>query len=313
MAKSAYNPTEHEGVHAIGLVFTRDFCWAFREQPKADLGIDAHVEVCKGGEPTGNLLALQIKSGESYCKEQTERGFVYRGSRRHLQYWTNHPLPVALVIYSPAREKAYWQGISRDTVETTKKGWKTVVPFQHLLDKSALPHVLEFVETRSIKIEPSVESFPLVSSLPVLRTLETGDIAKLRDEFIARTSEVVAQLTEQLWHNEITVQQWHSSMQDEIKTAFICEYLLAKGGRNLMAESDYARIGTMLGQQYKSLEVFVSDIVQGRYDEADMGAVIERSKLHVTCSRLAFEMARTSRGDSDPVYVKTVSGWKVRS
>jgi hypothetical protein len=53
-----------EGVHAVELIFTRDFRWIFREQPKADLGIDAYVEVCRDGEPTGSLLALQIKAGE---------------------------------------------------------------------------------------------------------------------------------------------------------------------------------------------------------------------------------------------------------
>jgi hypothetical protein len=313
MAKASYDPTQYEGVHAVGLIFTRDFRWAFREQPKADLGIDAHAEVCRDGEPTGSLLALQIKAGESYCKERTERGFVYRGSLRHLRYWLNHPLPVVLVIYNPSQRQAYWQGISGDLAEATHKGWKIMVPFQNRLDETALPHILEFMETGSVGRQASIDSSVVDSASTVLRTLGTREIQSLRDEFTLRTSELVGDLTERLWRGEIAIQEWHDEMRREIKTTFICQYLLAKGGRNLMTKPDYARIGVMVGQQYKSLDVFVSDIVEERYKHIDVRAVVERSKLYITCGEVAFEMARTSRGGTDPEYISTPDGWRVGS
>lgn len=37
-------------------------------------------------------------------------------------------MPVVLVLYNPETERAYWQRVSRETVESTGKGWKILVP-----------------------------------------------------------------------------------------------------------------------------------------------------------------------------------------
>ena len=44
--------------------------WLFREQLTHDHGIDAQVEIVKDGQPTGDLIAIQIKSGTSFFSER---------------------------------------------------------------------------------------------------------------------------------------------------------------------------------------------------------------------------------------------------
>jgi hypothetical protein len=62
--------TERSGVNAVEAIFLNEFKWAFREQAVSDYGIDAIVEEKDGDRPTGKLIALQIKSGESYFKKR---------------------------------------------------------------------------------------------------------------------------------------------------------------------------------------------------------------------------------------------------
>lgn len=121
------------GVSALQLIFEKNFQWLFREQPSNDFGIDAHVEIVESNKATGKLLALQIKSGESYFKEKEAIGYVYRGSGDHLNYWLNHSLPVIIILYNLEQDKAYWQVINIDNIIKTNKGWKLTIPYTHEL------------------------------------------------------------------------------------------------------------------------------------------------------------------------------------
>jgi hypothetical protein len=320
MKKGRYDPTADEGVHTVGRIFSKDFGWIFRPQPIADLGIDAHVEVCKGGEPLGMLIALQIKSGESYFTERSDEGYVYRGSLRHLKYWINHPLPVVLMLYDPTSEQVYWQAILPENVKTTRKGWKVVVPSNQRLERAALPHLSSLAE-KGIDdfdtdlaeiVEEDFEDLPTDSMLPAIEVVGTKKMEVLRDKFVQDVSEQVESLTRSLWHREISLRIWQAAIARTIKDVFILQYALGKGCFDLMTKSDYDRLSGILRQQFKSLHVFASDIAKGRYKQEDIQEVIERSKLYIDYSLLAFEMGRGMRGDFDSVYIKTDDGLTVQ-
>jgi hypothetical protein len=128
--------TDRIAVNAVEQIILREFGWIFREQAVSDYGIDAHVEIADA-QPTGRLIALQIKGGKSFFAEKNDESIVFRGEARHLDYWQNHSLPVVLVLYEPDEDAAYWQVISSDTIERTGKGWKVNVPLSQKLDASA--------------------------------------------------------------------------------------------------------------------------------------------------------------------------------
>lgn len=144
MNKARYNPVEDEGVNSIGLIFTKEFKWIFREQQKADMGIDAHVEVCENGNPLGRLIALQIKSGESWFREKATDGFVFRGSLEHLDYWQEHSLPVVIALYNPLNSKVFWQFVTPKLIKKTSKAWKIIIPVDNQLNRFSLMKLKEY-------------------------------------------------------------------------------------------------------------------------------------------------------------------------
>ena len=108
--------------------------WFFREQFVQDWGIDAHVEIVRDGKPTGELIALQIKSGKSYFDGESDESVAFRTDEQHVKYWTEHSIPIVVVIYNPDTMQMYWQHISTKTAVCTGKGWKIVVPKVHSFD-----------------------------------------------------------------------------------------------------------------------------------------------------------------------------------
>lgn len=112
--------------------------WLFREQPTEDYGIDAQIEIVDGEDVRGRLLALQIKGGKSWFSERGPEGWWFRPDIAHVRYWTNHSLPVVVVLYEPETQQCYWQLIDSTTlVKTSTGGWKVLVPEGHLLDGDA--------------------------------------------------------------------------------------------------------------------------------------------------------------------------------
>jgi len=125
---------DRNGVSTVQLRFSK-LRWLFREQAVSDYGIDAQVEVVEDERATGQLIALQIKSGKSWFDERVEGGVVFRGDIDHLNYWQIHSLPVIVVLYDPDTENCHWQVVNDDTVTRTKKAWKLTVPCTQKIDE----------------------------------------------------------------------------------------------------------------------------------------------------------------------------------
>lgn len=127
MKVSKTSKTDRAGIYSVANEFENSG-YIFREQPICDYGIDAQIELIEEENVTGNLVALQIKSGVSWFKEQDDVGFVYRGNRSHLNYWLEHSLPVLLVLHNPETKQSYWQAITVSNVSITEKAWKISIP-----------------------------------------------------------------------------------------------------------------------------------------------------------------------------------------
>ncbi len=77
---------------------------------------------------------MQIKSGESYFKEKTETGIIFRSNIEHLEYWSDYPLPVLVVLHKPLENNCYWEIINDKTIIKTGNGWKVTIPYTQKLD-----------------------------------------------------------------------------------------------------------------------------------------------------------------------------------
>jgi hypothetical protein len=135
---SRYTNTERLGINRVEAIFIEEFEWIVREQPVQDMGIDMHVEIVnKDNNPTGQLLALQIKTGEKgYFSEKKfkDKNIIFtEGNKIHLDYWLYHSLPVLLILHNENTKKTYWQKILQKNIVDTGKGWKIAVPFKQEL------------------------------------------------------------------------------------------------------------------------------------------------------------------------------------
>lgn len=118
------NPqTERLGIGKLEILFA-EIGWHFREQFVKDIGIDAQVEVVANNVSTGELIALQVKSGESYFNEIDGNHVVYRVDKKHYYYWSKHSLPVIIILYNPKTDDLLWCPVIDDGWEELENSFK---------------------------------------------------------------------------------------------------------------------------------------------------------------------------------------------
>jgi hypothetical protein len=147
-----------------------------REQLIADMGIDAHIELVEE-EPTGRLIAVQVKTGRGNFTESTET-FIYYGDLTHLSYWIDHSLPVILVAHFPDNDTTLWVAVNEHTVERTKKAWRIAIPKDNVLSPVTKAAIVQLFHGT-----PAQQRFrKLVLDEPLMRHIETGGKVSLELE-----------------------------------------------------------------------------------------------------------------------------------
>lgn len=100
--------TELDGVNKVAVVANRARC-LWRPTPTKDVGIDGQIEhVAPDGEPSGRLIAVQVKSGDSYFRGEKDDRVPYRVEAKHAAYWAGFTLPVVLVLHREDRDLTIW-------------------------------------------------------------------------------------------------------------------------------------------------------------------------------------------------------------
>ena len=138
MPRRRLDPTERIGLNAIERIVTADFKWIWREQPVADFGIDAQIEVVdRYRKPTGKLIAVQVKTGASYFRGAGETHPFYI-DEEHLKYWDQHSLPVILILHNPDNEQTIWQWADLHAARATEMRWCIDVPKTKAFDAECM-------------------------------------------------------------------------------------------------------------------------------------------------------------------------------
>lgn len=144
--KTRYDPLSRIGINEVNRIFVSDFKWIPRDVLQSDVGIDIEVEICESGTPTGQLLAVQVKTGSSYFKEFKNGHYTYRGDVDHLNYWLNHCLPVILVLHNPDTNETIWQKIDPDNSKIKGKTCTIDVPANQQLSLASKDKLMELTE-----------------------------------------------------------------------------------------------------------------------------------------------------------------------
>jgi hypothetical protein len=162
-----YSPAERVGVNAAEEIVVKRLHWIFREQPIVDVGIDAHIEPVEEGNPSGRLLAAQIKSGASHFKDKGDT-LVYYGQSAHLDYWLKHSLPVIIIAHIPST-LSYWAHVTAETAERTKKAWKIKIPKTQIFDESCKAQLEQVLRVSQAERETNLRL-----ALPLMRHIASG-------------------------------------------------------------------------------------------------------------------------------------------
>ncbi|EUB25700.1 PF14280 domain protein [Streptococcus sp. AS20] len=183
------NSTERIGIYECGKIAERNN-WLFREQPINDIGIDAHMELIEEGKPK-QLLALQIKSGESWFKEKKDGCIIFRDiNERQYNYWTMNSLPCILVLYNPTDEMCIWGKLNTETIQKTRngegKGYYVKVPCSQIfLDDSSNRKILSYTN-----LPQHLQNYNfLLSQKKFMEIIESGGEVKLHStEWVNKSS-----------------------------------------------------------------------------------------------------------------------------
>src|SRR5699024_8323083 len=179
--------TDRTGVNMVSEIINNELKWIFREQPTDDYGIDAQIEIIEGESVTGQLIAAQIKTGKSYFANSNEQEITYRGKVEHLNYWSNHSLPVILILCDPEENICYWTNIDDNFVEKiSEDSWKTTIPKENVLGASSSKSLQGIAENKT-EYEQRLNSLILDKAL--MEEIEVGNKLILEsEEWINKTS-----------------------------------------------------------------------------------------------------------------------------
>lgn len=123
--------TERKGIASVqARVAELEQIW--RETSTGDFGIDGHIEfIDEKSEPTGLMVGVQVKSGQSYFAGETEGTVSYAANEKHQRYWEQYPVPVILVLYHPERKETFWVDARQEFRTGKVAGGKIVIPKQN--------------------------------------------------------------------------------------------------------------------------------------------------------------------------------------
>lgn len=142
-----------QGEAAVKLAFT-ELGWAVATADQgSDLGTDMFL-LARDNRlfDLGLLMGVQVKTGQSFFKspERDESGEVigwwFQGDRAHFDYWLSHSLPHLVVLHDPSGS-SYWAHVTDESVVSTGKGAKVLVPLENTIDDDHRNALLEVAAT----------------------------------------------------------------------------------------------------------------------------------------------------------------------
>ncbi len=139
--------TGEKGITILKEIIENNLGWFFRENHlEQDFGIDGYMDIItESGQITGKSIAFQLKSGSSYFTEQNEIGFIFRGERKHLNYYLNLDIPILIILIDLDNKNAFWEVFDGAKTEQAGKNWKMTIPRRNQLNNHSEKKLLKFV------------------------------------------------------------------------------------------------------------------------------------------------------------------------
>lgn len=140
------------GVHHVAKVVSQANCVFQTVDQQNDIGIDGFIELIVDERATGCCIAVQVKSGSSYCGNGD---WHIPADSKHVAYWKSHLLPVCGIVFDPDSDTARWADITAVVQNCDpSKGISIAVPISNQFTASSFSkfaaHFLEYREGLSV-------------------------------------------------------------------------------------------------------------------------------------------------------------------
>ena len=126
------------------------------------------------------------------------------------------------------------------------------------------------------------------------KTVSSNTMLQLRDDLIDLKRDTFSSLTDDLINSRITVQEWVHDMRKRIRDVNNAQYMLARGGRNAMFQTDLDALSEIIKDQFGYLQQFGEEIRAGNLSAKQITA---RSELYMETSTRAHEQAKAASFD----------------
>ena len=126
------------------------------------------------------------------------------------------------------------------------------------------------------------------------KTVSSNTLLQLRDDLIDLKRDTFSNLTDDLINSRITVQEWVHDMRKRIRDVNNAQYMLARGGRNAMFQTDLDALSEIIKDQFGYLQQFGEEIRAGNLSAKQITA---RSELYMETSTRAHEQAKAASFD----------------
>ena len=126
------------------------------------------------------------------------------------------------------------------------------------------------------------------------KTVSSNTALRLRDDFIDLKRDTFSDLTDDLINSRITVQEWILDMRKRVRDVNSAQYMLARGGRNAMFQTDLDALAEIIKDQFDFLQKFGEEVRAGKLSASQISA---RSELYMEVSTRAHEQAKAASFD----------------
>lgn len=139
------------------------------------------------------------------------------------------------------------------------------------------------------------------------RIIGFDEMVGLRDRFMDTNTELVQTWFTRAWEGQMSMDELQDKMTRRIIGVWSDQYALAKGGRFNMTEADWEVIAGKLDFHLDRLDRFLGQMEDGKYNEEQLNAVLQRAGLYMEATGEAFELGRMAAFDMGvlPIYPKS--------
>lgn len=131
------------------------------------------------------------------------------------------------------------------------------------------------------------------------KTISSNTVLRLRDDFVDEMRDF-SKLTDDLINSRITVQEWVLEMRKRVRDVHAAQYMLARGGRNAMFQTDLDALSEIIKEQYDFLQKFGQEVRAGNLSASQIRS---RSEMYMETATRSYEQGKAASFDIElPAY-----------